>query len=134
MWYSFPGSNMHTHGIGFPSSETPSFFHKFVDLQKTQHNELAWDCYLFVKVDWKEFILKAFGPRREKLSHKHLNMDVNLFSTTNLSRNPIIINMWVCKSDPLQNPVTLMKVKKGRQILKHYLYLLFFKNTGFLSY
>lgn len=57
-------------------------------------------------------------------------MDINLFSTINLARN--LINMCVCKSDPLRNPMTLTYVKSGRQILKHC--LLFTDNLKILLF
>lgn len=44
------------------------------------------DFYSFVKFYWKELVLKAVRPRSEKLSHRHLNMAINLIFIGNQTR------------------------------------------------
>lgn len=76
------------------------------------------DFYSFVKFYWKELVLKAVRPRSEKLSHRHLNMAINLIFIGNQTRKITNNFFFFYNSDPLWNPVTKIYINSWRGIFR----------------
>lgn len=125
-------SNPCAHVAVFPSTKVPSLL-PICLFAENLHNFMAWDLYSFAKCDFQsELILKALGPGSKKLSltQTHLNTDINVISIGNQTENATG-KMWCYKSDLLQNPVAKTYIKRGRGILKNWLYLLKISQCSF---